>query len=95
MGSYQKDVDPVDGYTGCSVLRKSHSDKKFTFSLFVHSEQVSKELSEGNWSKVFEQKFADSSVNSICWAPHEFGLILAAAVSDGKVAIIEYNNGAW
>jgi protein transport protein SEC13 len=56
---------------------------------------IQKELSTGNWSKVFEQKFAEVSVNSIAWAPHELGLVLAAVTSDGKIAIIEYKNGAW
>ncbi len=33
-----------------------------------------------------------ASVNSIAWAPHEVGLMLAAASSDGTVSILEYNN---
>lgn len=30
------------------------------------------------------------SVNSVAWAPHELGAILACASSDGKVSIHEY-----
>ena len=40
-------------------------------------------------------KFADASVNSISWAPHEFGLILACASSDGKVSVLEYKVDQW
>jgi protein transport protein SEC13 len=34
-------------------------------------------------------------MNSISWAPHEYGLILAAAASDGKIIILEYRSDAW
>lgn len=56
---------------------------------------IQKELSQGNWSKLYELKLVDSSANSICWAPHEYGLMLACASSDGKVNIIEYKNSQW
>lgn len=37
-----------------------------------------------------------ASVNSICWAPHELGLILASASSDGTVSVMEYkSDGVW
>lgn len=29
-------------------------------------------------------------VNSICWAPHEYGLMLACGASDGAVSIISH-----
>lgn len=29
-------------------------------------------------------------VNSVAWAPHELGAILACASSDGKISIHEY-----
>ena len=28
------------------------------------------------------------SVNSICWAPHEYGLMLVCGASDGAVSIV-------
>ena len=31
-----------------------------------------------------------SLVNSVAWAPHELGAILACASSDGKISILEY-----
>ena len=38
-----------------------------------------------------------SAVNSVAWAPHEFGLHLAAASSDGKVSILSHReeDDAW
>lgn len=56
---------------------------------------IQREVTPGSWSKIYEQKFPDCSVNSISWAPHELGLILACASSDGKVTIIEHKNGVW
>lgn len=36
------------------------------------------------------------SVNSISWAPHEYGLMLAAGSSDGKISILTYKeDGTW
>lgn len=35
-------------------------------------------------------------VNSICWAPHEFGLMLACGSSDGAVSIVSTSgDGSW
>jgi protein transport protein SEC13 len=56
---------------------------------------IQREISAGNWSKIYEHKFAEASVNAISWAPHEFGLILACGSSDGVVTIFEYKDGAW
>jgi protein transport protein SEC13 len=35
------------------------------------------------------------SINSISWAPHEHGLILACASSDGKVRTLQHNVDTW
>ena len=36
------------------------------------------------------------SVNSVCWAPHEFGLILACGSSDGSISVISSTgDGNW
>jgi len=32
----------------------------------------------------------DIVVNSVCWAPHEFGLILACGSSDGSISVLTY-----
>lgn len=29
-------------------------------------------------------------VNSVAWAPHELGAMLACASSDGKISVLEY-----
>jgi protein transport protein SEC13 len=35
-------------------------------------------------------------VNSIGWAPHDLGAVLACASSDGKVSILEFeDDGTW
>jgi len=47
-----------------------------------------KEDRPGRWSRVYEYVGHESSVNSVCWAPAEFGLILACASSDGTISIL-------
>jgi len=49
------------------------------------------------WGKLYEYSNHDSSVNSICWAPHEFGLMLACGSLDGTISILYYNaeNNVW
>ena len=52
-----------------------------------------KELNE--WVKVHEHTVHDSSVNSIGWAPHEYGLVLACGSSDGSISILTNNGDNW
>jgi len=48
------------------------------------------------WDKIKEHTLHNASVNSLAWAPHELGAILACASSDGKVSVLSFNNdGAW
>lgn len=49
------------------------------------------------WTKMYEYSGHDSSVNSVAWAPHEFGLILACGSSDGTISILINNteSGSW
>jgi protein transport protein SEC13 len=48
------------------------------------------------WTKLFEHTLHTASVNSIGWAPHDFGALLACASSDGKVSILEFkDDGTW
>jgi hypothetical protein len=35
---------------------------------------------------------ADSSVNSIAWAPYDLGPILACASSDGKISVLSFQS---
>lgn len=61
---------------------------------------VWKEGAQG-WSRVKEHRSHESSVNAIAWCPHEFGLRLACASSDGKVSVLSYHvdaatgGGSW
>lgn len=34
-------------------------------------------------------------MNSVAWAPHEFGLILACGSSDGSISILSNNGDTW
>jgi len=43
------------------------------------------------WNKMHEVTNHESSVNSVCWAPQEYGLILAAGASDGAISIVSLN----
>ncbi|XP_063216387.1 protein SEC13 homolog [Bacillus rossius redtenbacheri] len=49
------------------------------------------------WGKVYEYGNHDSSVNSVAWAPHEFGLLLACGSSDGSISVLSCNpdTGGW
>jgi len=50
----------------------------------------------GGWQKIKEHTLHTASVNSISWAPHELGPILACASSDGKISVLTFNNdGTW
>lgn len=51
---------------------------------------------EGQWGKFYEYADHESSVNCVCWAPHEFGLMLACGSSDGCISICTYtSSGSW
>lgn len=51
----------------------------------------------GTWGKLYEYaKSHDSSVNSVSFAPHEYGLMLACGSSDGYISIISSSgDGNW
>jgi protein transport protein SEC13 len=44
----------------------------------------------GVWTLIKEHAVHGASVNAISWAPHEYGLMLACASSDGKVSILSF-----
>ncbi|CAG0880921.1 unnamed protein product [Cyprideis torosa] len=54
-----------------------------------------KEVSVGRWEKLYDHHVHDTSVNSICWAPPEHGLILACGSSDGSISILYNQGGTW
>eukprot|EP00033_Pygsuia_biforma_P002324 GCRY01002572.1.p1 GENE.GCRY01002572.1~~GCRY01002572.1.p1 ORF type:complete len:354 (+),score=38.76 GCRY01002572.1:142-1062(+) len=46
--------------------------------------------------RVFQYSDHTSSVNSIAWAPHEYGLMLACASSDGHISVLSCgDDGHW
>ncbi|CUA71456.1 Protein transport protein SEC13 [Ustilago maydis 521] [Rhizoctonia solani] len=50
----------------------------------------------GNWTRIKEHSLHTASVNSISWAPHELGAIVACASSDGKLSVLTFkNDGTW
>lgn len=49
-----------------------------------------KEMS-GEWIKYYEYSNHDSSVNTVAFAPHEYGLILACGSSDNSISILTCN----
>lgn len=52
--------------------------------------------SSGGWIKIKEHTLHTASVNSVSWAPHELGSILACASSDGKLSVLTFkNDGQW
>ena len=51
---------------------------------------------QASWEKIKEHTLHSASVNSISWAPHEYGPILACASSDGKVSVLTFkDDGTW
>lgn len=54
------------------------------------------EESHGIWRQYYDYSWHASSVNSVCFAPHEYGLIFACASSDGFVSICsQLSDGTW
>ena len=46
--------------------------------------------------QVYVSPLHTASVNSLCWAPYELGLALAAASSDGSLSVLTYQpDGSW
>lgn len=64
-----------------SVLASCSYDRK----IIIWREETS-----GTWIKLYENSNHDSSVNSVCWAPYESGMILAAGSSDGTISVLSY-----
>lgn len=54
------------------------------------------EESRGMWRQYYDYSWHASSVNSVVFAPHEYGLIFACASSDGFVSICtQLSDGTW
>ena len=60
---------------------------------FDHRVCVWREASPGAWHAVFTDPIHTASVNAVCFAPHECGLAVAAASSDGAVSVLSHAGG--
>jgi len=45
-----------------------------------------------SWTRIKEHNLHTASVNSVSWAPHELGPMLACASSDGKLSVLTFKN---
>ncbi|KAF8151605.1 protein transporter SEC13 [Crassisporium funariophilum] len=64
--------------------------------VLIWKEQQGQGSAAGGWIKIKEHTLHTASVNSVSWAPHELGAILACASSDGKVSVLTFkNDGQW
>ena len=52
--------------------------------VFIWKEQNS------NWTIIREHGMHSASVNSVSWAPHELGAIVACASSDGRLSVLTF-----
>jgi protein transport protein SEC13 len=52
--------------------------------------------SNKTWTTIKEHNLHNASVNSVSWAPHELGAIVACASSDGRISVLTFkNDGTW
>ncbi|TBU44827.1 protein transporter SEC13 [Dichomitus squalens] len=64
--------------------------------VIIWKEQQGQGPGAGGWTKIKEHTLHKASVNSVSWAPHELGAILACASSDGTISVLTFkNDGTW
>ncbi|KAL9131243.1 MAG: hypothetical protein Q9217_000785 [Psora testacea] len=68
-----------------TILASSSYDGK----VLIWREQASQ------WTRVADFSLHTASVNIVSWSPHESGCLLACASSDGRVSILEFEEGKW
>jgi len=97
-GENQVHVADLKGHEG-PVWQVSWAHPKFGSLLASCSYDrkvcIWKESSRNSWSVVHEYNVHDLSVNSIAWAPHEFGLCLACGSSDGHISVLSLKGEIW
>ncbi|KAI9220515.1 protein transporter sec-13 [Blastocladiella britannica] len=59
---------------------------------YDHRVFIWRESQNGSFVKVYEHRKHTASVNSIAWAPYEYGLVLACGSSDGNVSLLSYDD---
>ncbi len=73
-----------------NLLASCSYDKKVA----IWKEQGPDQFGNSQWTKIYE-KIYDSSATVVAWAPQEFGLCLAAGISDGRISIISIVDNNW
>ncbi|KAH9927664.1 protein transporter SEC13 [Fomitopsis serialis] len=64
--------------------------------VIIWKEQPAQGPAPAGWAKIKEHTLHKASVNSVSWAPHELGAILACASSDGTISVLTFkNDGQW
>lgn len=65
--------------------------------VLIWKEQAAQQASApASWTRIKEHTLHTASVNSVSWAPHELGAMVACASSDGKVSVLTFkNDGTW
>ncbi|CAL8116138.1 unnamed protein product [Orchesella dallaii] len=77
-----------------TMLASCSFDRKVIF--WKQTEEVKSDGREIlKWNATFVYEGHDSSVNSVCWAPPEWGLMLACGSSDGGITILSFENERW
>jgi protein transport protein SEC13 len=103
-GETQRAGQTLKGHTG-PVWQVAWAHPKFGHILascsydgkvLIWKEQQGQGNASGGWSKAKEHTLHTASVNSVSWAPHELGAMLACASSDGKISVMTFkNDGQW
>eukprot|EP01134_Creolimax_fragrantissima_P002989 CFRG2989T1 len=90
-------VAELKGHTG-AVWQVSWAHPKFGNIIASCSYDrrviVWKESNDGQWAMAWDSATVHlhgSSVNGVAWCPHEYGLKLACASTDGRVSIVTHN----
>ncbi|KAF8736959.1 hypothetical protein AX14_013689 [Amanita brunnescens Koide BX004] len=103
-GETQRTGQTLKGHTG-PVWQVAWAHPKYGHILascsydgkvLIWKEQQGQSNASGGWTKVKEHTLHTASVNSVSWAPHELGAMLACASSDGKISVLTFkNDGQW
>ena len=60
--------------------------------VIIWKEQPAQGPTPAGWAKIKEHTLHKASVNSVSWAPHELGAILACASSDGTISVLTFKS---
>lgn len=62
--------------------------------VIIWKEQPAQGPTPAGWAKIKEHTLHKASVNSVSWAPHELGAILACASSDGTISVLTFKSAS-